>query len=198
MSCTYYRWEGGSFFGDYWCDKKDCRVDSDTYRKYCRDYNYDECPIYRQSESSTPCFITTMCCNILGLPDNHEVLNTLRTFRNNILQKDKEYEEILKIYDAIGPLVADSILKDENKKQVAIELYNTSLLPIVALIKNNDYTRAVTHYLYMTLYLISEYNLRIIYNNLRTVDFGFINFEQTKAGHGYRKVLLPKETTELK
>ena len=40
MSCTYYRWNGGSFFGDYWCDKQDARVDSDTYYKYCRNYDY--------------------------------------------------------------------------------------------------------------------------------------------------------------
>lgn len=196
MSCTYYRWEGGSFFGDYWCDKKDCRVDSDTYSKYCRDYNYDECPIYKRSESSGGCFITTVLCQILGLPDNHEVLNTLRAFRDNILQKDKQYEEILKIYDAIGPMVADAIMQDKNKEQLAFDLYKSSLLPIVEEIKANNYERATKHYLYMTLALVSEYGLRQTYNCLKEVDFGFTNFEQTKAGHGYRRVLLPKDKPE--
>lgn len=36
MSCTFYSFKGGLFGGDYWCDKKDCRVDNDTYRRYCR------------------------------------------------------------------------------------------------------------------------------------------------------------------
>lgn len=186
MSCTYYRWNGG-IFGDYWCDKKDCRVDEDTYRRYCRDFNYDECPIYRHTESSG-CFITTVACEILGLPDNHEVLNTLRAFRDNVLQKNKEYAEVLKIYDVIGPIVAYSIKKDKNSEQLASELYNTSLLPIVEEINNNNYARAIKHYLYMTLSLISEYNLRTTYNSLRDINFGITNFNQSKAGHGYSRV----------
>lgn len=66
--------------------KKDCRVDDGTYRKYCRDYNYDECPIYKHQESSS-CFITTVACQILGKEDNDPVLNDFRKFRGNILQK---------------------------------------------------------------------------------------------------------------
>ena len=192
MSCTYYRWSGGSFFGDYWCDKKDARVDSDTYYKYCRDYDYRDCPIFKHQDSSSGCFITTVLCQILGLQDNHETLNILRNFRDNILQQDKQYEEILKIYDAIGPLVADALTKDKEKEQLALDLYQKSLLPIVEEIKNNNYKRATKHYLYMTLSLVSEYNLRNTYNSLREIDFGFVTFNQTKAGHG--RVLSPKET----
>ena len=44
----------------------------------------------------------------------------------------------------------------------------------------------------MTLYLMSEYNLRNTYNALRDVDFGFTNFNQTTAGHG--RVLCKNET----
>ena len=122
MSCTYYRWNGG-MFGDYWCDKKDERVDEDHYRRYCRDYNYDECAIYKRTESSGGCFITTVLCNILDLPDNHETLNTLRSFRDNVLKKDKSYKEILMIYDGIGPMVAEAIINDEKKHEKAKDLY---------------------------------------------------------------------------
>lgn len=45
MSCTYYRWNGGSFTGDYWCDKKNERVNNDIYQRYCKGYYYDECSI---------------------------------------------------------------------------------------------------------------------------------------------------------
>ena len=183
MSCTYYRWKGG-MFGDYWCDKKDARVDDDHYRRYCRDYNYDECPIYKHTESSGGCFITTVLCNILGLPDNHETLTTLRNFRDNVLKKDKSYKEILMIYDGIGPYVAEALSNDSNREEKAKELYESSLKPIIEEVKNKKYDRAVDHYLYMTLYLISEYNLRNTYNALKDVDFGFTNFNQTTAGHG--------------
>ena len=40
----------------------------------------------------------------------------------------------------------------------------------------------------MTLYLISDYNLRDTYNALKDVDFGFMNFNQTTAGHGRKLV----------
>lgn len=189
MSCSYYSWKGGSFFGDYWCNKKDARVDSDTYYKYCRNWDYGDCPIYKHEESSPPCFITTVLCQILGLPDDHETLNALRNFRDNILQKDKQYEEILKIYDVIGPLVADSIRKDANREKLALDLYKLSLLPIVEEIKKQNYTRAIKHYLYMTLSLVSEYNLRNTYNCLQAKNFGIKDFDQSTAGHGYTRTL---------
>ena len=190
MSCTYYRWNGG-IFGDYWCEKKDERVDSDTYYKYCRNYDYRDCPIYKHTESSGPCFITTMLCNILELPDNHETLNVLRNFRDNILQKEESYKEILMVYDAIGPIVADAIYNDTNREKIAKDLYEISLKPIIEEVKNKNYERAIKHYLYMTLYLVSDYNLRNTYNALKEVDFGFINFNQKTAGHGRK---LSRET----
>ena len=186
MSCTYYRWNNEGFFGDYWCDKKNSKVDSDIYSRYCRDYNYRECPIYKQSTSSSCCFITTVTCNILGLPDNHEVLNTLRNFRDNTLQKDKKYEEILKIYDAVGPIIANNLNNDENKVQIASDIYKETLLPIVNNIKNNETNRAIQHYLYMTLYLVSHYNQKDTYNNLKETNYGFKQFNQYLAGHGKR------------
>lgn len=193
MSCPFYTTKSSGWFGiDYWCTKLDKEIPDDTYRKYCRDYDYRDCPNYKYQESSSGCFITTVLCEILGLPDDHEVLNTLRLFRNNILQKDEKYAEILKIYDAIGPIVADSIMKDETKEQLAIDLYKSSLLPIVEEIKTNNYARAVKHYLYMTLSLVSEYNLRTTYNTLKEVDFGFTNFNQKEAGHGKARIRIPE------
>ena len=192
MSCTYYEFDSGLFGGDYTCtiegsswDKRKI-LDTNHYRRYCRsDYDFRDCPFYiRRYGSSGGCFITTVLCNILGLPDNHETLNILRNFRDNVLQKDKQYAEILKVYDAIGPMVADKIINDENREQIALDLYKSSLLPIVEEINNNNYNRAIKHYLYMTLYLVSDYNFRDTYNALKEVDFGFTNFNQKTAGHG--------------
>ena len=187
MSCPYYKFDCGWFGGDYTCIKDPNNkkiIAEDHYRRYCRDYDYRDCSIYKYETSSSGCFITTVLCNILGLPDNHETLKTLRNFRDNVLKKDKLYKEILMIYDGIGPYVADALSNDEKKHEKAKELYELSLKPIIEEIKNKKYDRAVKHYLYMTLYLISEYNLRDTYNALKDVDFGFMNFNQEKAGHG--------------
>ena len=190
MNCPYYKFESGFFFGgDYMCTIKEPKGEKrndDHYYRYCRgEYNYRDCTYYKSVHgSSGGCFITTVLCNILGLPDNHETLNTLRSFRDNVLKKDKSYKEILMIYDGIGPYVADKLINDEKKHEKAKELYELSLKPIIEEVKNKNYNRAVKHYLYMTLYLISEYNLRDTYNALKDIDFGFMNFNQDKAGHG--------------
>ena len=187
MSCPYYKFENRFFGGDYTCikDPNETKVmPSDHYYRYCRDYSYDECPIYKHSVSSGPCFITTVLCDILGLDDNDVILNTLRGFRDNVLQKDEKCAEILKVYDVIGPLVVDAIMRDENKKKVALDLYKSSLLPIVEEINNNNYNRAIKHYMYMTLFLVSDYNLRNTYNSLKDNDFGISDFNQAIAGHG--------------
>ena len=67
MSCEYYKFQDGLFGGDYYCIKKEETVSSDIYYKYCRDYNYDACPIYKMSSNSSSCFITTIVCNLFNL-----------------------------------------------------------------------------------------------------------------------------------
>ena len=84
MSCSYYKFSSSLFGGDYWCTKNDCRVDEKTYIKYCRDYNYSSCSIFRKVDSSG-CFITTIVCDILKKPDDDKVMKNLRYFRDNVL-----------------------------------------------------------------------------------------------------------------
>lgn len=186
--CQYYKFESGLFGGDYMCTIKNPegeKRNSDHYYKYCRGYNYNECTFYKSVHGSGGgCFITTVLCNILGLPDNHETLSILRNFRDNVLKKDKKYKEILMIYDGIGPMVADKLFNDSDSEKKAFEVYENSIKPIIEEVNNENYDRAIRHYLYMTLYLVSEYNLRETYNALRDVDFGFMNFNQKTAGHG--------------
>ena len=191
MSCTYYEFKrSGLFSGDYWCQKKDCRVDSDTYYKYCRNYNYDACPIYKQSQSSSPCFITTITCQILGKNDNDPLLNRFRSFRDNILQKNKQYEDALKEYDVIGPQIANCLINDQDREAMALGLFQHALLPIDTLIQQQEYDTAVEKYSLMTLMLINYYGLKHDYNQTKDKNYGYgqDEFEPTLAGHGYKRV----------
>ena len=43
MSCPFY-W----YNHHYACRKSGKDVNEDTYYKYCRNYDYDDCPIYKQ------------------------------------------------------------------------------------------------------------------------------------------------------
>ena len=189
MSCTYYEFKGGFFGGDYWCRKKDCRVDDGTYRRYCRDYNYDECSIYKHQESSG-CFITTVACQILGKEGNDPVLNDLRKFRGNILQKNPKYYDILKEYDVIGPKIADSLFHDKDKEEMAKGLYQNAILPVHSLIQQEDYDKAVETYYVMTLMLVNYYGLKHEYNEIKDQDYGYLTseFDPKISGHGMKKI----------
>lgn len=181
MSCRYYCWNGGSFFGDYWCQKDNKKVSENDYRKYCRDYNYSSCPIYKKSDSG--CFLTTIICNVLNKKDNDIVLENMRYFRNNVLQKDKEFEVLLKDYDNIGPLIAQSISLDKDRNYLCQKLYDDVLFSISSDIENKNYKRAIIHYEVMTLSLINYYGYKHCYNNMRDNEYDY-EIAQDKLGHG--------------
>lgn len=47
MSCPFY-W----YNRHYACRKSGKDVNEDTYDKYCRNYDYDDCPIYKGNDSA--------------------------------------------------------------------------------------------------------------------------------------------------
>ena len=160
------------------------------YINYCKsDYKVSKCPWYIKygNKSSSTCFITTASCNILGKEDNDNVLNSLRNFRDEVLQKDKKYENVLKLYDSIGLLLSCYMNHDNNKDYVAKEVYE-KLIKLCNLIKDKKYDDAVNNYIIMTLKLVSKYNLQKKYRQIRDDNFGFSEgeFDQSNAGHGKR------------
>lgn len=187
MSCPFYDFRSSLFGGDYYCLKKEEYINTDTYSKYCRAYSYSDCPIYKHQESSG-CFITTVVCDILGKEDNHELLNNFRNFRDNILQKDKKYEEILKNYDTVGPVVGDAIYKDEDRIKLSLVLYNNILKPINELIKQEKYDEACEQYYVMTLKLINYYGLKHDYNLHVDNNYGYGQDEIDIKNSGHGKV----------
>lgn len=189
MSCTFYKWDSGFFFGDYYCTKQNKAVDSETYSKYCRDYNYSECPIYKHQESSG-CFITTVVCDILGTKDNDKTLETLRNFRDNVLQKNKKYYHLLKLYDNMGPKIADAILHDSDNRKLSTFLFNDIIKPISKQIEQKNYDRAINNYELMMLSLINYYGFKHDYNNAVDRDYNYQEkeFNPRLSGHGRRRL----------
>lgn len=152
----------------------------------------------KRGGGSGGCYITTMVCNILGYPDNCDVLNTLREFRNTVLQKDKRYGSLLYQYDSVGPMIAGKILDSniDNRKcgyypinSIMAEylqsydktfirgIYDSFLLPIVGFIKNGYHDKAVSQYIKMTKFLQECYE----------IDFDEkmpSNYDYQRGGHG--------------
>lgn len=185
--CPYCKDNGGFFSINYECDLNNESIPSSYVNDYCKyDYKASNCPFYKQyGPSSSSCFITTVTCDILGKEDNDYVMQKLRNFRDNILQKGEEYYEILKLYDVIGPMIADKLRQDEEKELFVPVLY-TILQRIVKLIDIKDYETAIEKYRIMTLLLINRYNLKHLFNCLMDHGFGYNadNFNPKNAGHG--------------
>ena len=161
-----------------------------SYVDYCKNNNrVSDCPWYKKNgnKSSSSCFITTASCNILGKEDNDNVLNALRKFRDDILQKDTKYEDVLKLYDSIGLLLSCYMFHDKNKDNIANKVYE-KLIKLCDLIKDKKYDEAVNNYIIMTLKLVSNYKIQEKYRQIRDNNFGFSEgeFNQSNAGHGKR------------
>lgn len=186
MSCINYRWNG-----DYWCDKKKARVSDADYYKYCRNYGYSDCPIYKQ-DTSSGCYLTTIICKILGKNDNDSVLDKMRKFRDSVLQKDVKYAQILKDYDTIGPLLSNCIANDYFNGYLSEKLYNRILVPISIQLDKKQYEGAVKMYENMTLSLINYYGLSNMYKDLKSNNNYLEYFDQSVAGHGYNNYLAKK------
>ena len=179
MRCKYYIKNGRCFLYNYWGDKNETK---ETQCKNCHSYNYTECPIYKHQENSG-CFITTVTCEILGFPDQNPALNTLSCFINNVLQIDEKYEEILKFYDIIGPMIAN-YLRKEQSKELATIIYKHYIEPISKLIEVGDYDSAIMKYQTLTLWLVAYCSLYREYISLKDIDYSKFIRNKNNRGHG--------------
>ena len=157
MSCSYYMFRSN----DYYCCKKQDYINSDIYRRYCRDYAYDECPIYRgEPESSSGCYLTSACIEAQGLPDNCEELTVLRNFRDNWLKKQPGGLAEIAEYYAIAPGIVTKINQQSGAKEIWHELYETLVVPCVRLIQAGKMDEAHRRYQKTAWALESQYGRR--------------------------------------
>lgn len=148
----------------YWCAVTNDYVSSGVVETSCKNNGY-RCSYYH--------IATTIACNVLGKDLNDEVLNGIKSLRDDYLEKDEKYNEVLKMYDIIGPTIALAIEKDENKEEKAEEYYNKILLPISKLVQNKKYDIALDHYSYFTRILINKYGLNELYESLENNIDGY-------------------------
>ena len=179
--------EGGFFSSDtYHCTKIDSDVPYEVYDKYCTEYAYDECPNYKYEEPSSGCFITTIVCDIIGLEDRNIYLMLLRKFRNNYLQKNQNGIKILEQYDFIGPIISKKIFEDQNKQQLARQLFLNNLVPVFDEITKDNYEEAIKIYTNMVNQLIEKYNLNTLALTLPIDNYDYRK-DYSLYGHGRKK-----------
>ena len=151
MSCPYYTFRQN----DFYCMKSSNYVNQDVYRRYCRDYSYDECPIYRGDtgtsystggSGSSGCYLTSACVEAKGLPDDCRELRVLRAFRDGWLKNQPGGLAEVAAYYAAAPGIVKKINGKADAKQVWLHLYETLVCPCVALIQQGKMEEA--HELY--------------------------------------------------
>lgn len=174
----------------YWCEKcLEWRYanEAECYR-FCRAYNrsqsvsdsYYNRSKNSQSNSGSGCFITTVVCGILGHEDRVQTLEILRAFRNNYLQKHKEHIDLLYLYDSVGPIIAENLVEEVNKKEIAANLYNLGIKKVAEFVSKKQYSKAITLYKDMTELLIAGYHIKkpdMSKERLESIDI-------EKSGHG--------------
>ena len=198
-ACTHMQ-ESADYNRKYFCDRK-------GERRYASDAKcYDFCVAYSRSDSSREnmyensksnqpsnassvgCYLTTAMCNILGYPDNNYYLETLRKFRDTVLQQDFKYIPLLLSYDTIGPQIAYELENDENKVEIATNLFNKFITASVTAIENNKVNDAVNIYVAMTQSLAERYNIN---TNIVMLNPNEVNIKE--LGHGRKRT---KKLTE--
>ncbi|MDD6239559.1 MAG: hypothetical protein PUA87_09070 [Oscillospiraceae bacterium] len=147
MSCPYYTFRQN----DFYCMKSSEYVNQDVYRRYCRDYSYDECPIYRGDtgtsystggSGSSGCYLTSACVEAKGLPDDCRELTVLREFRDGWLKNQPGGLAEVAEYYATAPGIVMKINGKPDAKQVWLRLYETLVCPCVALIQQGKMEEA--------------------------------------------------------
>ena len=186
--CKHF--EMGGFFSPNTCNVSGrSETIPSVYEFYCKNNGY-KCPWYESAYgTSGGCFITTVTCNILGKNDNDPVMDALRKFRDEVLQKSGEYDSVLKLYDKVGPTLSCKLFHDKDRDEKAAKLYS-KLGEFAEVASKGEHTLAAKRYIMMTLRLVSEYGMQENYRYLRDKNFGYQDdeFNRKVAGHGKKIV----------
>lgn len=200
-ACTYLG-ETADYEGKYYCDSKG----EDHYACDPKCYNF--CEAFGRSNSARAnmfdnsrnhcssssssyedssyslCYLTTAMCNILGYKDDDYYLQTLRNFRDNILQNNSKYIPLLNMYDIIGPEIAYKLNKDTNKEIIAKHLFNGYITKAVDAINEEKIQEAVNIYIAMTHTLADRYNININILYISPQSIIPNNIDINSLGHG--------------
>lgn len=139
-----------------------------------------------RKDNATFCYITTMLCDILGYPDNHIYLESLRTLRNDFLINKDFGKKILLDYDVYGSLISKKLYEEYTKnKDKVVSMLNGIIIPdflnpLVELIERKDYENAMFLYIKMTFLLMKRYKIHYYPLAIKPEEI-----DTNNLGHGY-------------
>ncbi len=113
---------------------------------------------YPFKETKSVCYLTTACVDTMGLSDKCFELETLRWFRDKIMQPTGKGKRGISDYKSIAPEIVQSVNETEGVKanKVWKALYN-DISRAVGMVITGDFEGAFKHYQQMTQRLKTKY-----------------------------------------
>ena len=108
--------------------------------------NVQDAPDGGGDGGGTSCFLTTAAVKHMGQKDNGEVLNTLRSFRDTYMKKDKEKNKDVQWYYTNAPRIMRALDARDDAGPVYREMYNDYVIPAYRDIKAGKNAEAYTTY----------------------------------------------------
>ena len=172
----------------YWCTNfhQWKYADAEGCFDWCEAYNRSSSVVdsliqaSRESQSSSGCYLTTIICHLLDMPDNNIYLQTLRNFRDMVMHKELKYFGLLVQYDVLGPKIAKLLSDDQDGKLIAKNAFESCIKPIVSRINETKYDDAIRMYTEMIEHLIEHYKIKTEKITQQMID----SMDIEKSGHG--------------
>lgn len=129
------------------------------HERKCRYYEYDDYKDYYDLNHRW--HVVSAIMEKLELSDNYDCISILHNFRNNFLEKDVKYKDMLMRYDIVGPVIAKCILDDEDSIELCKKLSTDFLADIIFMIREGKNEMALAKYNEMINLLTSIYEINI-------------------------------------
>ena len=145
----------------YSCGLNGKSIPNDYAYNFCKNNTYnhngtERCKIYYGY------YISTVAGMVLKKDYNDSVQDSIRSLKNDYLEKDEKYSDLLSMYDYIGPQIAKKIDEDPNRVEVSTKVYKI-LARISKLVEKEEIDKATGYYSQMVGVLINKYDLGEFY-----------------------------------
>jgi hypothetical protein len=102
--------------------------------------------IVGEASSGNACVISTACVKAKNLPDDCDELQTLRFWRDKLTKTDNELQFLRDDYYINAPKIIKRIDASADGGKIYSELYDSLVLPTVAMLKDNEPAAATDYY----------------------------------------------------
>lgn len=110
------------------------------------------------NNSGSGCYVTTACVEYMGLDDNCDELETLRYYRDILVEKDENFRNEVLDYYRKAPVIVQKIMQSSEKEECLEDLYKQLVQKCVSLLKEERFEEAKKHYMEVYRKLLKKYN----------------------------------------